>query len=260
MELALIQEHKDRQIAVLERNPALLHEMQEEAKMRSSGASNRIECIATTDKRLEQLMNGQIELKNDAETEIIGYRYCLDRIYRDCEDIELTPEKIVSLHRDLFRFYPDPTVGGKFRTTPAMDLFLGGEVRFRNAGMPPDEIPQALQALCGAYAEARGRNAITPLILNLLFALDFIEILPFERGNGRMSRLLLLVSLYRLGYYVPLYVSFEGLIEKTKTNYYDALVNSSLNWRDGTNDPWEFIRYMLGILITAYKELEARVK
>lgn len=95
---------------------------------------------------------------------------------------------------------------------------------------------------------------IDPLILTPMFILDFLCIYPFHDGNGRMSRLLTLLLLYRAGYIVGKYISMEHLIENTKTTYYECLQASSENWHENQNDYEPFVKYMLGIVIGAYRD------
>ena len=99
-----------------------------------------------------------------------------------------------------------------------------------------------------------------PLLLMPIFILDFLCIHPFNDGNGRMSRLLTLLLLYRAGFIVGKYISIELLIEKSKDSYYDALQASSLNWHDNRNDYLPFLKYILGVVIKAYNEFEDRVE
>jgi len=93
-----------------------------------------------------------------------------------------------------------------------------------------------------------------------MFILDFLCIHPFNDGNGRMSRLLTLLLLYKSGYIVGKYISIELLIEKTKDTYYEALQDSSLGWHEDENQYGSFVKYYLGVLLKAYKEFENRVE
>ena len=100
---------------------------------------------------------------------------------------------------------------------------------------------------------------IDPLILIPMFILDFLCVHPFNDGNGRMSRLLTLLLLYRAGYIVGKYISIEKLIEKTKESYYDCLHLSSAKWHENENDYEPFVKYMLGVVAAAYRDFSARV-
>jgi Fic family protein len=100
---------------------------------------------------------------------------------------------------------------------------------------------------------------IHPLIALSAFNLDFLCIHPFRDGNGRVSRLLLLLQCYRLGYEVGRYISLERLIEQSKERYYETLEQSSQGWHESKHDPWPYINFILFILRTAYREFVERV-
>lgn len=121
------------------------------------------------------------------------------------------------------------------------------------------ETATSIDELCLTYNEAIGRQKAEPLLIDILFILDFLCIHPFNDGNGRMSRLLTLLLLYRHGYLVGKYISIESLIEKTKDHYYLTLQQSSEHWHEGENDIWHFIKYMLGVILAAYRDFESRV-
>lgn len=93
-----------------------------------------------------------------------------------------------------------------------------------------------------------------------MFILDFLCIHSFNDGNGRMSRLLTLLLLYRSGYIVGKYISMEMLIEKTKETYYEALQNSSIEWHNDKSDYTSFVRYYLGVVLKGYNEFQDRIE
>ena len=115
-----------------------------------------------------------------------------------------------------------------------------------------------MERLCDEYAEQITKGDYDPLLVSLIFVFDFVSIHPFNDGNGRMSRLLTLLLLYRSGYTVGKYVSIEKEIERTKSTYYEALAASSIGWQDGNNDYVPFVTYMLGVITACYKELDER--
>ena len=104
------------------------------------------------------------------------------------------------------------------------------------------------------------RDRLDTLLLIPMFVLDFLCIHPFNDGNGRMSRLLTLLLLYRAGYTVGKYISIEKLIEESKETYYEALQQSSTGWHEGINDYAPFVRYTLGVVAAAYREFSSRVQ
>ena len=167
----------------------------------------------------------------------------------------------MQLHRDLYKF-SGKSIGGSFKNSDnviAEELPDGQQiVRFKP--VPAWETPEAITALCSAFQEAAQDAELDPLLLIPIFILDFLCIHPFNDGNGRMSRLLTLLLLYRSGYLVGKYISIEKLISDTKETYYEALQASSYNWHEGTNDYAPFVTYMLGILVAAYRDFESRIE
>ena len=151
--------------------------------------------------------------------------------------------------------------GGQFKTTPnEIDMVLEtGEKVVLFKPLEPYETPSAIEAICEKYQEALEKELVDELIPIPCFLLDFLCIHPFNDGNGRMSRLMTLLLLYRSGYMVGQYISIEKAIADTKEAYYDALQKADQGWHEGTNDPKPFIKYMLSIILSCYKEFEARV-
>ena len=151
--------------------------------------------------------------------------------------------------------------GGKFKTTPnEIDMVLeSGEKVVLFKPLEPYETPDAVDRLCAEFDKALGEGIVDPLILIPNFILDFLCIHPFNDGNGRMSRLLTLLLLYRSGYIVGQYISIEKAIADTKETYYEVLQQADQNWYEGENDPKPFVKYMLGIILSCYREFESRV-
>ena len=126
--------------------------------------------------------------------------------------------------------------------------------------LAPYETPPAVQEICDAYNRAMGEGKVDPLILISVFIHDFLCIHPFLDGNGRMSRLLTTLLLYRAGYEVGKYISLEAKIAKNKGAYYDALELSQTGWHEEKDDPTPFIKYLLGTIISAYRDFEDRME
>ena len=122
----------------------------------------------------------------------------------------------------------------------------------------PYETPEALDRICEEYNRVIGNMEVEPLIAITVFIHDFLCINPFNDGNGRMSRLLTTLLLYRNGFYVGKYISLEAKIAKNKDLYYDALGQSQDGWHEGTEDAVPFIKYLLGTVLAAYKDFEER--
>lgn len=256
-----IHEHKGKQELFLEANIDELKTLLEVTLIQSTGASNRIEGIFTSDKRLEELVSQKAEPRNRSEQEIAGYREVLATIHESYEYITPKPNIILQLHRDLYS-YCQGNIGGTYKNSDNViaETDAGGHQKARFIPVPAFQTAEAIDELCARFLEAWEANLIDKLILIPMFILDFLCIHPFNDGNGRMSRLLTLLLFYKAGYIVGKYVSMEMLIEKTKETYYEALQASSVGWHEGENSYEPFVKYYLGIMLKAYNEFENRVE
>ena len=259
--LTQIHEYKGQQNLFIEAKADVLSSLLEVARIQSTEASNRIEGIITTDARLKKIVREKTMPQTRSEKEIAGYRDVLATIHESHDYIPPRPSVILQLHRDLYK-YSSKSIGGSFKNSDnviAEELPDGQQVvRFKP--VPAWETPEAITALCSAFQEAMQDTELDPLLLIPIFILDFLCIHPFNDGNGRMSRLLTLLLLYRSGYIVGKYISIEKLISDTKETYYEALQTSSYNWHEGTNDYAPFVTYMLGVLVAAYRDFESRIE
>ena len=256
-----IHEHKGKQELFLEANIDELKTLLEVALIQSTGASNRIEGIFTSDKRLEELVSQKAEPRNRSEQEIAGYREVLATIHESYEYITPRPNIILQLHRDLYS-YSQGNIGGTHKNSDNViaETDAEGHQKARFIPVPAFQTAEAIDELCAHFLEAWEANLIDKLILIPMFILDFLCIHPFNDGNGRMSRLLTLLLFYKAGYIVGKYVSMEMLIEKTKETYYEALQASSVGWHEDENSYEPFVKYYLGIMLKAYNEFENRVE
>lgn len=259
--LTRIHEYKGQQNRFIEAKADALSDLLEVAKIQSTEASNRIEGIITTDDRLKKIVRDKTMPKTRGEKEIAGYRDVLATIHESHDYIPPKPSIILQLHRDLYKF-SGKAIGGSFKNSDNViaEELPDGQRIVRFEPVPAWETPEAVTALCNAFEEAMRDTELDPLLLIPMFILDFLCIHPFNDGNGRMSRLLTLLLLYRSGYIVGKYISIEKLISDTKETYYEALQASSYNWHEGTNDYAPFVTYMLGILVAAYRDLESRIE
>lgn len=258
--LTQIHEQKGQQNLFVEAHRDALSELLEMAKIQSTEASNRIEGIITTDDRLKKIVMNKTTPKGRSEREIAGYRDVLNTIHENYDYIPVRPGMIQQLHRDLYKFSNSAT-GGNFKNSDnviAEELADGTKI-VRFEPVPAWETPAAMESLCNALHEALTDAEMDPLLLIPMFILDFLCIHPFNDGNGRMSRLLTLLLLYQSGYVVGKYISIERLIADSKETYYEALQDSSIGWHESENDYLPFVRYMLGIVIAAYREFASRV-
>ena len=256
-----IHEHKGKQELFLEANIDELKTLLEVALIQSTGASNRIEGIFTSDKRLEELVSQKAEPRNRSEQEIAGYREVLATIHESYEYISPRPNIILQLHRDLYS-YSQGAAGGCYKNSDNViaETNAEGHQKARFVPVPAFQTSEAMEELCSCFLEAWEADRIDKLVLIPMFILDFLCIHPFNDGNGRMSRLLTLLLFYKAGYIVGKYVSMEMLIEKTKETYYEALQASSTGWHEGKNSYEPFVKYYLGIMLKAYNEFESRVE
>ena len=257
--LTTIHEFKVRQGQTAEENSDVLTQLVEIAKIQSTDASNKIEGIRTSDDRLQMIVKEKTMPRSRSEKEIAGYRDVLNTIHAHYEYIPLRPAMILQLHRDLYKFTGSST-GGDYKNSDnyisETDAKGNSVVRFKP--VPAWETPDFMNAVCDAYDEAIREDELDPLALIPMFILDFLCVHPFNDGNGRMSRLLTLLLLYRAGYTVGKYISIEKLIADSKETYYEVLQESSYDWHEGKNDYAPFVRYMLGVVVAAYREFDKR--
>lgn len=259
--LSQIHEFKGEQNLFIEAKSDTLTQLLEIAKIQSTEASNKIEGIFTSDERLKKIVSNKTTPKTRNEQEIAGYRDVLSTIHESYEFIPVHPSIILQLHRDLYKF-SGKSIGGSYKSSDnviAQEDSDGNRfVRFQP--VPAWETPQAMDDICKALDDVLSQSDADPLLIIPMFVIDFLCIHPFNDGNGRMSRLLTLLLLYRAGYIVGKYISIEKVIEESKETYYEALQSSSIGWHEETNDYSHFVRYMLGVILSAYREFSSRVK
>lgn len=258
--VAKIHECKGRQDLFVRQKPVELDRLVEIAKIQSTEASNKIEGIVTTSTRMKQLFAEKTRPRNRDEDEIMGYRDVLNTIHESYEYIPVRPSYILQLHRDLLK-RAGFSYGGHFKSVQNYinETRPDGRSVTRFIPVSPADTPEAVERLCNAYEQASASEQIDALVLIPAFICDFLCIHPFNDGNGRMSRLLTLLLLYKSGYNVGKYISIEKQIEKTKDRYYDVLQQIDLGWHEEKNDPTPFIRYMLQVILACYTEFEDRV-
>ena len=258
--LTQIHEFKGEQNLFVEANSDTLTQLVEVAKIQSTEASNKIEGIYTSDERLKKIVLDKTTPRTRNEQEIAGYRDVLATIHESYEYIPLRPTMILQLHRDLYKF-SGMSIGGNYKNSDNViaETDSAGNRFVRFQPVPAWETPEAIDFACKAYDEAVQSGA-DPLLVIPMFILDFLCIHPFNDGNGRMSRLLTLLLLYRSGYIVGKYISIEKVIEQSKETYYETLQQSSVGWHENQNDYAPFVRYMLGVIVAAYRDFSSRVQ
>lgn len=258
--IAKIHEYKGKQELFVKQKKEKLEKLVEIAKVQSTESSNKIEGIVSTNVRIKQLVADKTTPRNRDEKEIMGYRDVLNIIHENFEYIPVTPNYILQLHKYLYQ-YANPDSGGKFKNIQNYIVanLPDGNSKVLFEALSPVETPEAMNGLCETFNKAMEQGEIDSLLLIINFIKDFLCIHPFNDGNGRMSRLLTTLLLYRSGYVVCKYISLEKKIEKTKDSYYDVLEQSSENWKEGTNDNTPFVKYLLGIILSAYRDFEERL-
>ena len=259
--LTTIHEYRGKQNRVIEENNDVLTKLLEIAKIQSTEASNRIEGIVTTAERLKKILRDKTTPKSRSEKEIAGYRDVLATIHESYPYIPPRASIILQLHRDLYK-YTGRTIGGNYKNGDNVirETLPDGTERIRFVPVPAWETPEAMERLCEAFNRAINEAEADPLLLIPMFILDFLCIHPFNDGNGRMSRLLTLLLLYRADYFVGKYISLEKLIYDSKETYYETLQASSEGWHERENDYAPFAAYLLGIIAAAYREFDSRIE
>lgn len=257
--IAAIYKEVGKQEMYLKQRPEELEKLVEIAKIQSTEASNAIEGIVTTSTRIKQLVEKKTTPKNRDEQEIAGYRDVLNIFHESFDAIPISQNYILQLHKILYSHMNNPMAG---RTKSVQNYisvtYPDGHVETLFTPLAPYETSEALDKICEEYNCVIGNMEVEPLIAISVFIHDFLCIHPFNDGNGRMSRLLTTLLLYRNGFYVGKYISLEAKIAKNKDLYYDALGQAQIGWHEGTEDAVPFIKYLLGTVLAAYKDFEDR--
>lgn len=259
--LSLIHEYKGKQSVYIQQKPSEIERLVEIAKVQSTEASNSIEGIRTTETRLRQLMSEKTPPRNRDEKEIAGYRDALNIVHENFEYIPLTPNYILQLHKILFS-HTDSAFGGTFKNVQNYISATDADGRRFTlfTPLPPYETPTAMQEICDEYNRAIGEGKVDPLLIIPVFIHDFLCIHPFIDGNGRMSRLLTTLLLYRAGFEIGKYISLEAKIAKNKDGYYAALEEAQTGWHEQEDDPTAFVKYLLSTIIAAYRDFDDRIQ
>ena len=251
--IAAIYKEAGKQELYLKQRPQELEKLVEIAKIQSTEASNAIEGIVTTSTRIRQLVEEKTTPHNRDEQEIAGYRDALNIIHESFDAIPVTQNYILQLHKIMYSHMNNPMAG---RTKNVQNYITAtypdGHTEILFTPLEPYETPEALNRICEEFNKVIGNMELEPLIAIPVFIHDFLCIHPFNDGNGRMSRLLTSLLLYRCGFYVGRYISLEAKIAKNKDLYYSALRESQTGWHEGTEDAVPFIKYILGTVLGVY--------
>lgn len=257
--VASIYKYQGKQELYLKQKPEELNKLIEVAKIQSTEASNEIEGIVTTSVRLKQLVEEKTSPRNRNEQEIAGYRDVLNIIHDSFDAIPISKNYILQMHKIMFSHMNNPIAGQTKNVQNYISAtYPDGHTEVLFTPLSPFETPEALDKICNEYNKVIGNLELEPLIAIPIFIHDFLCIHPFNDGNGRMSRLLTTLLLYRSGFYVGKYISLEALIAKNKSAYYDTLRQAGIYWHEENEDILPFLKYILGTILAAYKEFEDR--
>ncbi len=256
--LADLGESRGKQELFTRQSPQRLKTLREHALIESAVSSNRIEGVEVDHKRIGTIIFGKPQLRDRNEEELRGYREALRLIHQRGSGLPISEKTILSLH-SLTR--GEAWDGGKYKekASDIVEKHPDGTSRIRFRTLPSKKTPAAVRELVSLWINGLREKRVHPAVLMAAFNLDFLCIHPFRDGNGRVSRLLLLLQCYHLGYEAGRYISLERLIEENKERYYEALQQSSKGWTEGRNDPWSYIGFVLYLLKMAYEEFEKRL-
>ena len=257
--VASIYRNQGKQELYLKQRPNELEKLIDIAKIQSTESSNKIEGIVTTSVRLKQLLEEKTTPRNRNEQEIVGYRDVLDIIHENFDVIPISRNYILQMHKILYSHMNNPLAGKTKNVQNYISAtYPDGHSEVLFTPLSPFETPGALDLICDEYNRVIGNFEVEPIIMIPIFIHDFLCIHPFNDGNGRLSRLLTTLLLYKNGFYVGRYISLESLIAKDKGSYYEALNKAGMNWQNGNEDIVPFIKYLLGIILAAYKAFDDR--
>lgn len=256
--VSAIVELREREAERKENYPDIFTRLESIAKVQSVKGSNEIEGIVTSEQRINEIVNQNSAPLNHNEAEIAGYRDVLNLVHQEFFSLDIRERDILRLHEIMLSYAP--VSGGQYKQSDnaIMEIDASGMRNVRFAPTPASETAAAMQQLILAYMDARSNYNINQLLLVPCFILDFLCIHPFSDGNGRMSRLLSLLLLYKNGFDAGKYISFEEQINKGKGEYYEALRFSSKDWHDNQNRYFPFIENFITTLLFCYKELDKR--
>jgi len=255
--LADLGEHLGKQELYTRQAPQKLKALKEHAIIESAVSSNRIEGVTVDPARVKEVVFGRAHLRDRDEEEVRGYRKALELLHTKSSALKVSEDTIRELHR-LARGGIGDAGKYKSRDSDIIERYPDGRARVRFKTVAANETPRYMKLLVKAWRDCIKERWIHPLIALAAFNLDFLCVHPFRDGNGRVSRLLMLLQYYHFGHEVGRYISLERIIEENKQRYYETLEESSKGWHEGKHDPWPYLNFVLSVLKTAYKEFEER--
>ena len=256
--LAEISESKGKQVLYTKQSPQRLKSLKEHALIESAVSSNRIEGVEVEQTRIGTIIFGKALLSDRSEEEVRGYREALNFIHALGSKLPVTEETCKNLHKLMRGEIWD---AGKYKEKDSdiIEKRMDGTSSIRFRTVPAKETPKSMQQLHTAWEDAVKETEMHRIITLAAYNLDFLCIHPFRDGNGRVSRLLMLLQCYHAGIDVGRYISLERLIEQNKERYYETLKLSSQGWHEGKHNPWHYINFLCFIIKSAYQEFEERL-
>ena len=257
--VADLAEFRGRQELFTRQSPQRLKALRESAIIESAIASNRIEGVNIAEDRVRPVLVTAAALRDRDEEEVRGYRDALRLIHDEHAKLPMTEATILRLHK-LCR--GDIWDAGQFKNQDVdiIERYADGTSRVRFRSVPATETPAAMAAMCATWRDSVRQPSPRLLVALAAFNLDFLCIHPFRDGNGRVSRLLLLLGLYHLGFEVGRYISLERLVEENKERYYETLQLASQGWHESQEDPWSYVAFLLSTCKLAYRQFEQRLQ
>ena len=252
-----VSEYKGKQDLYAKQSPQVLKTLLETALIESAESSNRIEGVTVDHNRLKPLVIGHSKPRDRSEEEVAGYRKALDLIHKKHKSIKITSETIKELHR-LCRGELWDSGKWKEKDNDIIRKHADGRVEVIFKPVSAAKTPDMMKQLCLSYEHSVSQRKYPELYAVACLVLDFLSVHPFRDGNGRVGRLLTLLSLYQHGFTVGKYISLERVIEQSKETYYETLNKSSQKWHDAKHDVMPWFNYFLGMVLGAYKEFEER--
>ena len=246
--------------------PDRLSALRHVATIESIGSSTRIEGSKLTDREVERLLS-RLQIKSFAtrdEQEVAGYAQLMELVFASWQDIALTENHIRQLHRDLLIYSEkDERHRGNYKTSPNSVAAFdenGKEIGIVFQAASPFDTPRLMTELLAWFLAERETGRLHPLLLIGLWVVVFLEIHPFQDGNGRLSRVLTTLLLMQAGYaYVP-YSSLESVIEQNKEAYYLALRQTQGTIRTEAPDWQPWLLFFLRALAEQVRRLQKKVE
>lgn len=250
--------YQGKQELLFQRKPELLKSLKSQAIIESVESSNRIEGVIVPEKRLKEVLSNRDKPKNRSEEEVVGYRNVLADIHANYQQIEMTPEEICKMHKNMFGLTTRPKGVWKTKDNSIEEQLPDGAWVTRFSPVSARDTPHYMAELCKQFNQLWNEERIDRLFVSLAFVFDFLCVHPFLDGNRRLSRLLTVLLLHKMEYEIPRFISLERLIEETKEFYYSVLKEASLGWHQSKHHLGPWFGYHVTLLLKAYRELEEK--